>query len=121
MFSTRDDLTNNDQERGDILAKYDRDIHSQLKKMPGVNPILFQTVENWDSRQRAQGLRGIIVPEDDCGVDFENDSEDDESLESTEAEEREKKKQVEEAKRTAARVVKKVTVNEDDSIDIDAI
>lgn len=125
LFSNRDELTSNDQERGDILAKYDRDIHTQLKRMPGINPILFQTIENWDTRTRDQAMRGIRVVEDDCGVDFEDDSESEEETDEMKLEgervTQEKKKQVEETKRAAARETKRVVVNEDDSIDIDAI
>ncbi len=123
LFSTRDELTKNDQERGDILAKYDRDIYTQLKRMPGVNPILFQAIENWDTRTRDQAKRGIKVVEEDCGVDFEDDSEEENDEMKLEGDgiTQEKKKQVEETKRATARETKRAVINEDDSIDIDAI
>jgi translation initiation factor 1A len=109
------------KDKGDILVKYDREHHKQLKKL-GVNPILFTSLELLDAKQRAEGKTKQMV---DDGFEFEHASDgEDESEEGNSSEEdakREEKKRVEETKRATAREAKAVTVNEDDSIDIDAI
>lgn len=117
------DSNGDSKDRGDILAKYDREVYSQLKKMPNVNPRLFQTIETMDARQKAAGL-----PEDDFGFTFEQGEEkDDESEgpvegESTEA--REARKMAQDKKRDAARNKKHAEAKEgagDSDVDIDNI
>jgi translation initiation factor 1A len=123
LFSLRGDGMNASQgsvlDRGDILAKYDREVFGQLKKQPGVNPRLFNQIEIMDAKQRASGA---IPTENDVGFDFDNDSEDEDTGEGDDdelsKEEREKKKTSEELKRLAARSTKK---NQEEIIDIDAI
>jgi translation initiation factor 1A len=108
------------KDKGDILLKYDREQHKQLKKL-GVNPVLFTSVELLDAKQRAEGKTKQLV---DDGFEFDNASDTESSEEGGSSEEeakREAKKRVEETKRATAREAKAVTVNEDDSIDIDAI
>jgi translation initiation factor 1A len=108
------------KDKGDILLKYDRDHHKQLKKL-GVNPVLFTSVELLDAKQRAEGKTKQLV---DDGFEFDHESDTESSEEGGSSEEeakREAKKRVEETKRATAREAKAVTVNEDDSIDIDAI
>ena len=43
-------------ERGDILAKYDSKVISQLKKTEGINPKLFLTIESIDSTKALDNL-----------------------------------------------------------------
>lgn len=110
------------KDKGDILVKYEREQHRQLKKL-GVNPSLFTNIEVLDERQRASGVNPQIS-EDGIEFDYGSDSVDSDSEEGDTSEEeknREEKKQVEEAKRTTARTAKAMIVNEDDSVDIDAI
>lgn len=91
------------KERGDILAKYEREVYGQLKKYPGINLKLFNAIEKMDLEQRNNG-------EDDFGFVFdsgqgnadENESED----EGEEKEAREARKLIEDKKRSLARSVK---------------
>jgi translation initiation factor 1A len=111
------------KDKGDILVKYDREQHRQLKKL-GVNPALFTNIEVMDSKQRASGQTPQMA-EDGIEFDYGSDDDSDDDSESGDSSEedakREVKKRVEETKRATAREAKAVTVNEDDSIDIDAI
>jgi translation initiation factor 1A len=121
LFSLRAEGMNATQgkvlDKGDILAKYEREVHSQLKKMEGVNPRLFTQVEIMDVKQRASG----IIPVDDCGFDMDGSEDEEEDDEDSELlkEERLKKKTAEEMKRSNERFVK--NVGKEDDIDIDAI
>lgn len=112
------------KDKGDILVKYDREQHRQLKKL-GVNPALFTTIEVLNPKQRAEGINPQMSEdgiEFDYGSDGDESDSDSESGDSSEEDaKREAKKRVEETKRATAREAKTVTVNEDDSIDIDAI
>jgi translation initiation factor 1A len=60
------------KERGDILAKYERAVYSQLKKVPGVNLNLFKTIETMDSRQKISSN----LEDDDFGFTFEQNDDD---------------------------------------------
>lgn len=106
------------KDRGDILAKFEREVHGQLKKEIGINETLFLSVETMDSRQRAIGVK----PEDDCGFDFDQESEDEGAGvdEATANTAREKRKDEEERKRASARNAKQEMSNTDD-INIDDI
>jgi len=125
LFSLRSEGMNASQgsilDKGDILAKYEREVHGQLKKQEGINPRLFNQVETMDAKQRASGAVPI---ENDVGFDFdapsdEDEEEGDEQDDSANKEERRKKKMEEEIKRLNARSVKKELDTND--IDIDAI
>ena len=111
--------SNKSTDRGDILAKYDRGVYSQLKKYPGVNPKLFTNVETLDDAQRAAG------GEDDFGFTFDAGGESDEEGDGEPtAAQRAAKKTEEEKKRAAARNTKLVGGGAsagDDEVDIDAI
>lgn len=61
--------------RGDILAKYEREVHSILKKTAGVNRKLFTPLERMDERSRAAAYN---ENEDDIGFTFEEKSDDEE-------------------------------------------
>jgi len=105
LFSFRD------EDRGDILAKYVREVHSQLKKEEGINQQLFITIESFDATKRATG----DFTEDSIGFSFENESDSEQ-----EEETRELRKMAEEKKRQEERQIKGTVMSEDD-IDIDAI
>ena len=111
LYSNRGDGigSKNSDNRADILQKYSREIHRELKKKPGVNPRLFLQLERVDS---ASG-----IPEDD-GVDFEANSEDEDSEEQNQ--ERAAKKQQEDVKRNTARD-SKYNVESDKDVDIDKL
>ena len=109
------------KDRGDILAKFERETHSQLKKQDGINPSLFLNIETWDTRQRAAGFK----PEDDCGFEFDQESENEDEAAAalggmTAEGAREKRKEVEEKKRAAARSTKQ-GIDGDGDINIDDI
>jgi translation initiation factor 1A len=90
------------KERGDILAKYEREVYGQLKKYPGINPKLFNAIEKMDLEQRNNG-------EDDFGFVFDSGqgNESDESGEEGEDKgARAAKKLSEDRKRSLARSLK---------------
>jgi translation initiation factor 1A len=117
------DSSGNTKERGDILAKYERETHHQLKKMAGINPRLFTNIETMDLRQR-------VAEPDDFGFTFDHDSEseseEEEGPTAESAEARAERKKASDKKRAAARSNKadgtaaKETAS-DGEVDIDAI
>jgi translation initiation factor 1A len=130
LYSERGDnldltLESKSTDRGDILAKYDRAVYSQLKKYPGVNPKLFTNIESLDTAQRAAGA------EDDFGFTFEVADEEEKSSEEDSEEgedakrERTAKKVEADKKRSAARSTKMSSAvgggKDDGEVDIDAI
>jgi hypothetical protein len=115
LYSNRGDSIGSDssKERGDILAKYNQDIHRDLKRMPGINPKLFLQMERIDKHS--------ILKEERIDEGFEFDAQSDAS--DSDAEEREKRevaKKEEEQKRSDARD-SKYTIVENDDINIDDI
>ncbi len=108
------------KDKGDILVKYEREHHKQLKSIPGVNPALFTHIEVLNSRQRAEGISADSY-DDGIEFDYGSDNSDEEGDASEDGKKREEKKQVEEAKRAAARSSKTAAAADDDSVDIDAI
>lgn len=135
LFSVRSEGLNisgdsgsNAKNRGDILAKYEREVHGQLKKMKNINPRLFTTIEIEDLKTRGLG------DGDDFGFTFEegnsDEEEDDEESLNTEDEEertraRNARKMESDKKRSAARNTKMEgggrEVASDGEVDIDAI
>jgi translation initiation factor 1A len=121
------DSGSNAKNRGDILAKYEKEVHSQLKKMKNINPRLFTTIETEDLKTRGTG------DGDDFGFTFEegdSDEEDDEESVNTEDEEertraRNARKMESDKKRSAARNTKMEgggrEVASDEDINIDDI
>ena len=93
----------NSDNRADILEKYSRDVHRELKNKEGVNPRLFLQLERVDT------VSGI--PQDD-GVDFDAGS--DEEASEDIAQGRATKKQAEDAKRNSARDTKYNNVESND-------
>jgi translation initiation factor 1A len=110
LFSFRDET------RGDILAKYNREVYSQLKKEPGIEAKLFLTIESFDADKRASGN----FTEDSFGFSFENESDSEQEEEKEEEEERRLRKTNDEKKRQEERHIKGTVMSGDD-IDIDAI
>ena len=98
------------KDRGDILAKYEREVHGQLKKLPGINPSLFVNIE--------RGGSGAVQADED-GFEFDYGSGEEEEGEGGEGDgaAREKRKEAEEKKRAAARDTKQLG----DELNIDAI
>jgi Ran GTPase-activating protein (RanGAP) involved in mRNA processing and transport len=93
-------LKGSEEEVGDILMTIDRGLYSKLKKLPGVNPLLFGNVEQQDEdelRKKISALERGEKIEDDV---FEDESEDDEAESEEESddgltgEEKAKKKQL---------------------------
>jgi translation initiation factor 1A len=111
--------------RGDILAKYEREVHNQLKKTAGVNPALFTQVETMDARQRAHG----VTKDTEDGFVFEDseeEEEEDDSDQDSDAAEKARltKKAEAEKKRVAERKLKQGTTagdGDNSDVDVDAI
>jgi initiation factor 1A len=109
-------------DKADILAKYEREVYSQLKKVEGINPKLFAQVELMDGKQRASTSVAVV---EDCGFDMDAAEEEEEGEEGEEEEEelskeeRMKKKVAEEQKRSSARNTKQGL--DTDDVDIDAL
>jgi translation initiation factor 1A len=91
----------------DILAKYDPDVYSKLKKVDGVNKRLFGLVEVGDSKN-PKNAKDV----DDDYIDFENEEDDEEVVEEASGN---KKSKNPNWKRTGA------AAGDDDDVDIDAI
>ena len=117
------------KDKSDILAKYERETHSQLKKLPGINRKLFLQLEKMDERSRSAPM---TTEEEDFGFTFEQDSDaeeeiDDEKDPRTKEEKalaRAARKKVSEKKLKDARSAKESgegTKEKGDDIDIDAI
>ena len=118
LRSTELQTENKSQNRGDVLAKYVREVWNQLKKVEGINPNLFLQVETMDRTKITNTLED--------GYEFEADEE---QLSSEESEEETKEarvaaRQLEDKKRAAARDTKHQKVEEgagEDDFNIDDI
>jgi translation initiation factor 1A len=117
------------KDKSDLLAKYEREVHSQLKKVAGVNKKLFLQLEKMDERSRTAPM---TAEEEDFGFVFEQDSEDeDEEISDEEGKDKEEIAKAREARRKAnekkvkdARSAKESgegAKERGDDIDIDAI
>ena len=106
-------------DRGDILEKFDRDLHKKLQRtLPGANPRLFTNIESLDTTARASNK---TAEELEYGFEFDNEANMDDDSDS---EEREANKTLVAQKRSAARDVKQSATAGNgggDDIDIDAI
>jgi len=106
------------ENRGDILAKYERETHGQLKKMKEINPKIFLTVETTGTKVENDDGFEFDYGSGDEKEDDEDDKDDPESAEKK----REKRKEAEEKKRAAARSVKQSAGDDDGGgINIDDI
>ncbi len=99
------------KDRGDILAKYEREVHGQLKKLDGINPLLFVNVE--------RGGSGTIQADED-GFEFDDGAGEEEAEgggANGDGSAQAKRKEAEERKRAVARDAKRG----DDDLNIDDI
>jgi initiation factor 1A len=67
-------------ENADIISRYEKDLHSDLKKIQGINPKLFLQIETVDSKLFAEIVSRKIdelKPDDDLGIEFGESSEED--------------------------------------------
>lgn len=70
-----------DYENADIISRYEKDLHSELKKIQGINAKLFMQIETVDSKLFADIISRKIEdlkPEDDIGIEFGESSEEEE-------------------------------------------
>lgn len=80
-FEKKPVLGSNEYEKGDILAKYDSEHLSKLKKMPDINPKLFMQLETVDGKilaelgdkLKVQGTAMLPGEEEDSAFVFEHD------------------------------------------------
>lgn len=80
-FEKKPEVGSKEYEKGDILAKYDSEHISRLKKMPDINPKLFMQLETVDGKilaelgdkYKEQGKALLPGEEDDGGIVFEHD------------------------------------------------
>ena len=94
-------LKGSEEEVGDILMTIDRSLYSKLKKLPGVNPLLFGNVEQQDEAEMKKKIeaqqRGEKIEDDVFDDESEDEEEEDGSEDSDEGltgEEKAKKKQL---------------------------
>lgn len=118
--------------RCDILAKYEREVHRILKKTEGVNPKLFTELERMDERGRATACKD---GEEDIGFTFEaSDSEEEVDIDREGKSNEEIREEIQKARaaRDTARAKKRneeraakesgaAAQKREDDIDIDAI
>lgn len=67
-------------ENADIISRYEKDLQSDLKKLPGINPKLFMQIETVDSKLFSEIISKKfeeLKPEDDTGIEFAESSEED--------------------------------------------
>jgi translation initiation factor 1A len=109
------DTTSTKQNRGDVLAKYAREVWNQLKKVGNINPNLFLQVEAMDRTKIKNAL--------DEAFEFEADEDELSSEESGDDTKvtRDAAHQLEEKKRALARDNKQQVGTEDDDFNIDDI
>jgi translation initiation factor 1A len=64
-------------DRGDIVHRIDPSLHSKAKKLAGINPKLFVTLENTDGKvlEEIGGRDPRIYDENDCGIEFDDGGE----------------------------------------------
>jgi len=68
-------------ENADIISRYEKDLQSDLKKIPGINPKLFMQIETVDSKllsEIASKKYEEIHPDDDAGIEFAESSDEEE-------------------------------------------
>ncbi len=108
IISLREYVTADDEEerKGDIVYKYDPTLHSKLKKVEAINQRLFLKLETMDIKDlkefSTKKYEELIQDENDVGIVFESDSEEDGEGKNDEEKEKSKrektKKQVKESK-----------------------
>jgi initiation factor 1A len=68
-------------ENADIISRYDKDLQSDLKKIPGINQKLFLQIETVDSKLLSEITSKKfedLKPDDDVGIEFAESSEEEE-------------------------------------------
>jgi len=115
LRSTELKTENKSQDRGDVLAKYAREVWNQLKKVEGINANLFLQVEAMDRTKIKDTLEEAFEFEADEDELSSEESEDDAKVA------RDVAHQLEEKKRALARDNKQQVGTEDDDFNIDDI
>jgi translation initiation factor 1A len=125
-----DDSNGATKDKSDILAKYERETHSQLKKLSGINKKLFLQLEKMDERSRAAAMStaeedfGFVFEEQDSAEDEETGDEKDTRTKEEKALAREARKKASDKKLKDARTAKESgegAKEKGEDIDIDAI
>jgi hypothetical protein len=125
-----DDSNGTTKDKSDILAKYERETHSQLKKLSGINKKLFLQLEKMDERSRAAAMStaeedfGFVFEEQDSAEDEETGDEKDTRTKEEKALAREARKKASDKKLKDARSAKESgegAKEKGEDIDIDAI
>jgi initiation factor 1A len=65
--------TAGDYENADIISRYEKDLQSDLKKIPGINPKLFMPIETVDSKLFSEIISRKfeeLKPEEETGIEF---------------------------------------------------
>lgn len=113
------------KDRGDILNKFVREHHRELKKQKHVNPNLFKGVETMDAKQKTNidkgddDLGGFVIEHGDS--DEETGSEEEGPSNELVKMERATAKAEAEKKIQSARATKERAQRDDDDVDIDTI
>ena len=71
-------------ENADIIARYDKDLQSDLKKVAGINPKLFLQIETVDAKLLSEITSKKfedLQPDDDTGIEFAESSDEEEEEE----------------------------------------
>jgi initiation factor 1A len=84
-------------ENADIISRYDKDLTSDLKKVPGINPKLFIQIESVDQKLLAEicskKFDDLQEKDDDAGIEFAESSEEEEDDENETEESKNEKKE----------------------------
>ena len=112
IISCRELSKDADDEKADILTKYEAEHIHKLKQEPGINANLFRSIETTDTR--LDDLFDRTVDKDDGGIDFDRSTSEGEDTEEGATNRIVKKK-------APAPVVKEESEEEDDTINIDKI
>jgi initiation factor 1A len=87
--------TPGEYENADIISRYDKDLTSDLKKVPGINPKLFIQIESVDQKLLieicSKKFDDLQEKDDDAGIEFAESSEEEEDENETEESKNEKK------------------------------
>lgn len=72
-----------EREKSDVVARYDPDLHSKLRKLPDINPKLFMVLED------TAKSTGVHMPPEEAGmdIDFEDTAQQEEGTEEASEEE----------------------------------
>lgn len=73
-----------DYENADIIFRYEKDLQSDLKRLPMINKKLFMQIESVDSKllnDICSKKYDDLQPEEDAGIEFAEESEEDEDEE----------------------------------------